>query len=424
MAMRPRNAIYPNLPVYADAMPSTSRVMRRPQHRFQLETRPFQIVPFLLAPVLPGESLETLLMQSRVVTDPIKNPLIGWWKEYYVFYVRHRDMPGSAVLQSMMLDPSDVATSLKAGATSTDTYTYQGAVDWVGQCLDPVVKEYFRRPSEVSSGTWDDAAAKLGNYFLAQINLDSWMDSLVDDTVLFDGDPLPDDVDAATLGEVDRLRVHFEAMRDAQLIDMDYDDWLRTYGVNIPKAETPGRPELVRYSKNWQYPSNTVDPTTGIPASAVSWAIAERADKKRFFKEPGFLFGVTVTRPKVYYSKQVGHAAGMMDNAFSWLPAVLQEEAAISLKQFAADTGPLFGNTTNGYWVDVRDLLVYGDQFVNFALTETDQGLVALPTVALQKDYVASADVDALFKSASPANKIREDGVVNLGIAGRQRDMT
>lgn len=424
MAMRPRNVTYPNLPVYADAMPNMSRVMRRPQHSFQLETRPFQAVPFMLAPVLPGESLENLLMQARVVTDPIKNPLIGWWKEYYFFYVRHRDMPGSAVLQSMMLDPSETATSLKAVATSVPNYTYQGAVDWVAQSMDPIIKEYFRRPSEVDSGTWDDAAAKLDSYFLAQINRDSWMDSLIDETVLTEGGDLPDDAANATIGDVERLLVHYNAMRDAQLIDMDYDDWLRTYGVNIPKAETPGKPELLRYSKNWQYPSNAVDPITGIPSSAVSWAIAERADKKRFFKEPGFIVGVTVTRPKVYMGKQVGAAAGMMDNAFSWLPAVLQEQAQISLKSFAADTGPLFGNTTNGYWVDVRDLLIYGDQFVNFALTETDQGLVALPTVALQKDYVSSADVDALFKSASPINKIREDGVVNLTIAGRQRDMT
>ena len=67
------------------------RVTRRPQHTFQLRHRPWEIQPFMLAPVLPGETMQNLLLQARVVTDPIKNPLIGWWCEHYVFYVKHRD---------------------------------------------------------------------------------------------------------------------------------------------------------------------------------------------------------------------------------------------------------------------------------------------------------------------------------------------
>jgi len=36
-------------------------------------------------------NVENLLIQSRVVTDPLQNSLIGWWQEYYIFYVKHRD---------------------------------------------------------------------------------------------------------------------------------------------------------------------------------------------------------------------------------------------------------------------------------------------------------------------------------------------
>lgn len=410
------------LPSYAIQMPNNQRVMRRPQHVFQVESRPWAITPFLLAPVLPGETMENLVMQARVVTDPIKHPLIGWWQEYYFFYVRHRDMPNSALFQSVMLDPSTDLSSLAEGAAIAENYCYQGAIDWVDECMIPVVKNYFRTPDEVSAGTWDDY--KVGNYHIAAHGRDSWLDSIVDATVMPTGGDLPDDIDNATIAEIERLNLQYQALRDAQLTDMDYEDWLKTYGVKLPAREIPGKPELIRYSRNWQYPSNTIDPTDGSAASAVSWAIAERADKNRFFKEPGFIFGVTVSRPKVYLSKQAGAASGMLDNAFAWLPAVMQQELGISLKEFAADTGPLFGNTTNGYWLDVRDLFMYGDQFVNFALTETDNGLVALPTVALQHRYPASADMDGLFVGASPANKIRQDGVVNLGIRGRQRDMT
>ena len=63
------------------------RKLRRPEHPFILRHKPWQIQPFLIAPVIPGETMSNLLMQARVVTDPINNPLIGWHIEYYYFYV-------------------------------------------------------------------------------------------------------------------------------------------------------------------------------------------------------------------------------------------------------------------------------------------------------------------------------------------------
>ena len=68
------------------------RVQRAPAHPFSLKTRPFQIQPFLISPVLPGETLTNLVHQSRTVTKPIKDPLLGWWTEHYYFYVRLRDI--------------------------------------------------------------------------------------------------------------------------------------------------------------------------------------------------------------------------------------------------------------------------------------------------------------------------------------------
>lgn len=416
------------LPGYVSTVPQNRRVIRAPQHVFQIETRPFALTPFMLAPVLPGETLQNMVMQARVITDPIKNPIIGWWQEYYWFFVPFGAMANGEDMKAAMLDPNSTLTSLAAGATDPDTYVYQGGIDWYAQAIPSIVKKFFRRPSEVEDGTWDDW--KLGDYHIVAHNRDSWMDSLTDAVWLGDGAALPDDADNATVGEVDRLTTMWEALRDAKLTDLDWDDWLRTFNVSIPQAERPDEPELLRYSRNWQYPSNTVDPTTGVPASAVSWAVSERADKQRFFKQPGIIIGLTVSRPKVYLNKQVGAAAGALTDVFAWLPALLQDKPEISLREFAADTGPLFGNTTNGYWFDIRDLFLYGDQYTNIALTETDSNFVSLPVVAVDAGgkinhrYVASADVDALFKAASPANKVRQDGVCNLRISGRQTDMT
>lgn len=145
----------------------------------------------------------------------------------------------------------------------------------------------------------------------------------------------------------------------------------------------------------------------------------------RFFPEPGFIFGVSVTRPKVYLERQRGAGVHMLDNAYAWLPAVLSHDPATSLRQYANNAGPLATDTTNGYWVDVRDLFVHGDQFVNFALDNTAGG-VALPSAALNKRYPADADVDDLFADDDPGTAVlvRMDGVCDLSILGTQVDHT
>ena len=135
------------------------------------------------------------------------------------------------------------------------------------------------------------------------------------------------------------------------------------------------------------------------------------------------MYGVTVTRPKVYLANQRGNGAELLDTIYSWLPALMNDDPNTSLKLVPDSSYPILNTTdAGGVWVDVKDLFLYGDQFINFALSDTEAGLVALPTAGLNKRYVASADADALFTSASPANQVREDGIVTLNIAGRQVD--
>ena len=42
----------------------TGRVTRSPRHTFQLRHRPFLLQPFMLAPVIPGETMKSLLLVS------------------------------------------------------------------------------------------------------------------------------------------------------------------------------------------------------------------------------------------------------------------------------------------------------------------------------------------------------------------------
>jgi hypothetical protein len=373
--------------------------------------RPWQIQPFALAPVLPGETLKNALLQARVVSDPIKNPLVGWWYEMFLFYVKHRDMPDSAHFQNMVLSYGyDMTPTVMA--SKVEHYHSGSTVDWVDQCQRAVIPHYFRDDGQLTG------IASIGNLPAAKLVSNTWLDSVMPDSQNPAGATVTGNAQA-----VDLIQKQYELMRDMKLTSMTYEEFLLTYGVRAREAEAPNKPELIRYVRDWNYPSNTINPTDGAPASAMSWSIAERADKDRYFSEPGFIYGVCVARPKVYLSKQVGNAAQILSDAMTWLPAVLSDEPQTSLKKFATTAGPLAGTPTEAYWVDVRDLFLYGDQFVNFALTATDAGLVALPTAAMQKQYPSAADADALFK-VNTSNLVRADGVLNLTIAGRQQDHT
>lgn len=406
-------------PVVMTQVPRTGRRMRRPSHPFQLRHRPWQVQPCMIAPVLPGESLENLLLQARAVTDPIKNPLVGWWLEYHFFYVKHRDLDARDLLTSMMLDP-DVTTSTLNSAANAKTYHLAGSVDWVKLCLDRVIATYFRDEDEIGSVFAIDGMP------LAHVGIQSWMDSLapedkygadVDVNLVVGAD------DKVTASEIDATMRMWEFQRANALTDMSYEDFLATYGVKSPKEENH-RPELLRSVREWTYPVNHVDPTNGAPASAVSWAIAERADKKRFFREPGFILGVTLARPKVYFSKQQGSVTALMNNAVTWLPAILSDDPYTSLHHVDAGMYPL-DDTTDGYWLDLKDLLLYGEQYVNFAVTETNAAFVALPSNdATNRRFASVADSEALFVTPATAKEIRQDGVVSLTIAGNQVDTT
>lgn len=394
------------------------RVPRRPQHDFHLKHKPYQIQPFMIAPVLAGETMKNLLFQARAVSDPLRNRLIGWHLEHYFFYVKLTDLADRDDIKEMLMDMT--ATGVDTDATADTAMYHFSGINWSSMCLDRIVDEYFRDEGETTlQGAIDGMPT-------AKISKQSWLDStyitseIEDDTLASTELPI-------NMTDLESKIQTWEFMRNAQMTELSFEDYLKTFGVNPAQAEESYKPELIRYVKNWTYPSNTIDASDGSAASACSWSVAERADKDRFFKEPGFLFGVTVARPKVYMSNQRESASHLLDDAFAWLPAVMKDKVETSIKQVTQATGPLGGlHTTTDYWVDVRDLFMYGDQFVNFALTETDMGLVAQPSAA-HKDstYVSEADCDDLFvDEVGTAQQIEQDGTVQLNILGTQLDHT
>jgi len=409
------------------------RVMRNPAHPFQLRTRPYGLQPFMISPVLPGETLKNMVLMSRTVTKPIKNPLIGWWNEYYVFYVRLRDIEyhlrdtKGEWLDEMVTSPGTFdPTPLKAASADAAFYHSAGGIPWAKYCTELITEFYFRDEGE----DWDDKM--VGSVPMVQIGSRNWMDSLTLDDVKrtdrdFDLDLNNDGTLTAT--ELSDGMAHYNALRDAGLETMDYEDWIATFGVKVPEREDTSssqyRPELLRYSRQWAYPTNTVEPTTGVPSSAVSWIDSVRADKDRLFKEPGFIVGLTVQKPKAYLQDPTGALAGFMQTLENWLPAISHKEYEKGFLEFAANAGPLankIGTTPfEAYWVDLRDLLIYGDQFSNFAL---DSSASAVPVIEALGGgrYTTTTAIDALF--AGTDKYIQVDGICNLTIAGRQEDRT
>lgn len=401
-------------------MNQMKRSMRRPRYNFNLVQRPWQIQPFMVAPVLPGETMKNLLLQSRAVTKPIKSALIGWWAEYYFFYVKFRDMDyfnEDQAWQAMFLDAEADMSAKNSAAAVPHYHGHASYPNYSLECLKPVVERWFRDEGEAWNSNLIDSLP------VASINQNNFMDS-IRAAADFTTTDLNVDLDASgtiTASEVERARHLYDLLQVGDLSSMTFEDYLRTYGVSVQDEEASHKPELLRYIRQWTYPSNTVEPTTGVPSSACSWSIAERADKDRLFKEPGFIFGVSVFRPKVYLSRLTGSAVDALKSAMHWLPAVLADEAHYSLIN-TPDNHFLGDNTdANGAWWDVKDLFMYGDQYINHAVT-ANLNPVALPTVAYQHRYASSTDADALFTAAAPANTISQDGVCNLSIATRLSD--
>ena len=407
--------------------PRVNRKSRSPQHTWAIKQRPFVITPFMIAPVLPGETLKAGVMQARAVSEPLNasrfSSITGWWLEHYVFYVRHSQMPHAELFKSMMIDPT---TSLAAAADATvnsNWYHPGSGINWVKECMVPVVENYFRDEGDA----WD--AYVIDGEPIAQINgngvFDSVATAIENDRGDFNLDLNADSTIKAS--EAAKALMMWEYLRSNNLTEMTYEDYLRTFGVKVDVVEEALAPELLRYSREWQYPNNVVDPTSGVPTPGLSWGINLRMDKDRYVKEPGFIFGVTVARPKLYLGNQRGPAVHLMQDGISWLPIMLRDNDFSSMKQVTKAGSILPTATADGFYVDIADIFVHGDQFFHNDVAETQFPLagpvVALPEAGLNARYPSEAMVDGLFKAVAN-NVIYQDGVMRMSMLGTIVDTT
>lgn len=396
------------------AASSVGRRNRNPRNNFAVAGRPWSITPFFAAPVLAGETMKSLLYQGSTRVEGVGSSQSGWWHEVYFFYVKHRDMEKrDAITNVHVLNQTDPTL-----LGFYDRKFFHGAgIPWAKMAYQRVVEEYFRDEGE----PWDIAVDDLG-YARAKLNRDNWLDSAVKPAAAEqEVDQLPGELVEQSLHEANGVPAGFEThydtwlqMRRARLVEVDFEDYLKAHGIRVPKDEVnPHRPELIRYVQDWQVPRPWSVGQTGQTVSSVSWTMQERADKDRFFSEPGILIGVQVTRPKFLYWNIQGSALGLMTDAFSWLPAVLRDNPETSLKVIeGGDLEPMFGsqvaeNSPDGIWWDVRDLFLYGEDFTNLGVSGLpmlqDVALtVGLPDGDFNRRYATDADVEGLFAFPIP----------------------
>ena len=400
---------------------TNQRRLRTPTVNFHLRTRPWQIQPFCIFPVIPGETLQNALWKSRVVSDPVKSRLIGWHKEYFLFYVRFRGLVDTEDFRNMFTDPEANLSSHHSAADPK--YFHKYGVNFTKLATERIVEHYFRADDE------NIGVATIDGMYAASTMNDNWLDSALPADAYQEMDQPVDinDDNEVMASEVDKAMRLWNHLRANGLTDATYEDFLASYGVSVPAAELEQRPWLLRHIREWVMPSNTIDPTTGAATTAVTWSIDERADRNRFIKEPGFVVGLTLARPKVYLSNQAGPLTGIMDTAAEWLPAIFRDDPYSSLIQVAAAQGPLTGQT-KGYVFDLRDLFLYGEQFTNFT-PEAAMNAIALPGDNMAKRYPSLAMARSIFvdDSAAPGARkqfLEEDGRIDLTFSTQVEDST
>jgi len=397
--------------------PLTSRRIRKPKHDFQTVVKPWQIQPCIFAPVLAGESLKNALFQVRAISDPVKNKVTGAWFETYLFYVKFGQLALADDLREMMITPAYDASALETAGASTYLQRAANMIDYQGQCMDAIIRAHFRDDGEDPSDYTVDSVPS------CSVGSRSWVDSLHEMADL-----------PAETGADDWEKKYniWLGMSKAKFTTATFEEWLAMNGVTTPQKliETEADfkiPELLRYSREFVYPVAAVEPSTGVVASLFQWSIADRADKARFFPEPGFLVGVTVVRPKVYRKNYKSTAINYLTSAERWVPSIYDTDPHASIFKFEdeatqADT-PITGATAD-YYLDMKDLFIHGDQFLNFAKTATDKSIVALPSAdASNTNYPSQTDADGLFVSAT-ANEVYIDGTCTFSIATRLTDST
>lgn len=405
--------------VVTPSLTRPSRKSRRPNFPMAGIMKPYGLYPLMATPVLPGETMAKFDQKIRVVSKPVKHPLAGSWFETWLCYVKLTDLDRD--LGQMFISDDYSTTGWTAAAANARTFTRAGQIDWINLCLRRVWQSFFANQGESVRLIDGVPQVKLSNQ--------TWMQNL-----MFK----PDSVDATQLPSVtDEQLTGFQMAALMGMSELTYENYLKQFGVQSIVAG-PGEPEILRYTRSWAQPVNTVEPSTGAPSSAFVWSEQISSDKPKRFDEPGFVIQIATIRPKMYLSGLVASFVGNLWGFSDWFPVYNLEDPVAGVREilssdqvFLASLNP---GAANSLLYDHRDLLSHGEQFVNAAAAEHP---FALPWAAGQSladgateedvrgEYASLTSINAIFSSATAADQfLYYEGLASVAIDGHVTDTT
>mgnify|MGYP000166547624 CR=1 FL=1 len=397
-----------------------TRKKRSPNFPMAGVMKPFGLYPLMAHLVLPGETLNSFNMKWRCLSKPVAHPLAGAWLENWLVYVKLTDLDRD--LGNMFIDDTYSTSGYTAASDSERYFTKTGQIDWIKLCCERIHDAYFMDDSETARTIDGVRQTKLSSM--------SWYQNCI-------FKPADDALDTTDVLDAYKEMDAYMMMQQMNMSELTYEKYLEQYGVSSVRA-AEGDPEILRYSRSWTLPVNTVEPSTGAPSSAWVWSDEMKAEKDKRFNEPGFLICLGSVRPKMYQKHQEFSMVGNQWGFTDWFPAYNLEDPTAGIREmvstdlvFHADHRTDVGDVNILY--DHRDLLSHGEQFVN----EWGQTPYALPLATgllaedasdnadLRGEYATSTDIDALFSSATSTDKFCfYEGIAHANITGHITDTT
>lgn len=398
------------------------RKARAPVYDFYVKQNLFQIQPVGCFKVLPNETLKSLSLLGFARSELVKDSHMGCYMELYSFYVKNRQLGDEFI--SMIEDPDYDQSGLHETADDLPMFfkasVSNPGINYVRRTLNVVVEAWFRggRRQSAGSALWNNVpiAGLRGQDFLSSL-----ADPVTDDT---DVDVDLDADSTITAAEVEEAIAKWKALRERGMVDLDYDNFLRSHGISRPH-EAADVPELLGQRTFWTMPRRLVDPADGDYVAEWLYNPSVTFSEAKRFNEPGFVLTVAVFRPKLYRST-VTRPLFCDDKEQRDFPTGEElATGAYHLKEFAAGTGPLDGTTT-AYQLDVTDELRYGGQFVNQAPTALDHTTPHPPADVDPVDYPGGGGIqNAFVDTTTPKDFFTFEGTIRPVILSQlPKDMT
>lgn len=403
-----------------------TRFHRRPNFPIAGSMKPFGLYPIMCHPVLPGETLKSGKTKWTVVSQPLVNPLSGAWLETWLFYVKLTDLDRD--LGQMFISDTYSTSGWTAAAGYDHFFSKTGQIDWIRKCTDRVRDAFFINEGE----TVRSMSSPDNEIPMVKMNMRSWYQNL-----MFE----PTEVALDTTGERDHTEQMsaYQMLTQMQMTELTYESYLEQYGVSSRNIGI-GEPEILRYSRSWTKPVNTIDPTDGTPSSAWIWNDEMKIEKDKRFLEPGFIIQMATIRPKMFQKKQVASLVGTLWGFSDWYPAYNLTDPTQGIKRISSldtvfDTGWNAAEGDESLLYDHRDLLSHGEQFVNdwtdnpypHPASTRQSGIIAADPIDTRGEYPFVADIDALFVNAGAVEsgvRCAYEGITGLTIAGHVQDTT